>query len=311
MKKIALCFFVCFASFSFSQLPSFTFEGTWPPSPFGAAPDPAGWLTTNVLTSPFISTSNPTTTTQHTLSCEGSMSMRIETKTFVTTGLLSSYIPTVAGFGVCGQIQSSPSFALRDGFPYTTRPNSISYCYIAQPQPQDTAGVRVLLWKYTGSSRNIIGFAQKTYTSSNASFQTETLTIAYNSTVTPDSMGIYVASSFKFPSSGFTIRDGAKAGSVLILDNIMLNVTSLQDYTHGITFHIYPNPASDYVYINSSSMLRKKISIQDITGKIILRSELEDKILLYTGMLPEGIYFINLSDEHGKLLSSQKLQILH
>lgn len=310
MKKNILVLLLM-AFHAYGQMPSTTFEGTWPANPFNSASDPAGWLSTNVLTSPFISSSNPTTTTQHTLACEGNASMRIETKTFVTTGLLSSYIPTVAGFAFTGVIQTMPSFALRDGFPFTSRPNYITYCYIAQPQPQDTAGVRVLLWKYTGSSRNYIGFAEITYTASNSSFVTQTLNIAYNSTVTPDSAGIYVASSFKYPSSGFVIRDGAKAGSIFIIDNIQFGPTSLNDYESSTQISLFPNPAQDILCIKTDNLIPKNAHLIDITGKCYAVENFREQTLFDTSELPAGLYFVKITDGSGRIISCRKVMISH
>lgn len=309
MKKIITIVFI--TSILNAQTTDFTFEGTWPASPFGAAPDPSGWVSTNVLTSPFISSSNATTTTQHSLACQGNMSMRIETKTFVTTGMLATYIPTVAGFGFAGQITTFPSVALRDGFPYTSKPTSVSYCYIAQPQAQDTAGVRILLWRYSGSGRNYIGFAEKTYTSSNTSLTNETLTITYTSTLTPDSMGIYVASSFKFPSSGFTIRDGAKAGSLLIIDNIIFNTTGLNDYSSQIKFNVFPNPSSCFLFIQSDNSQKKHAALFDLTGKLVYKSAFEDKLNILTEKFKEGLYILHITDDNGKILTSKKINIVH
>lgn len=309
MKKIFTLVFII--SILNAQTPDLTFEGAWPASPFNAAPDPSGWVTTNVLTSPFISSSNATTTTQHSLACQGSMSMRIETKTFVTTGMLSSYIPTVAGFGFAGQITTFPSPALRDGFPYTSKPTSVSYCYIAQPQAQDTAGVRILLWRYSGSGRNYIGFAEKKYTTSNTSLSNETLTISYTSTLTPDSMGIYVASSFKFPSSGFTIRDGAKAGSLLILDNIVFNATGLNDYSSQIKFNVFPNPSSHFLFIQSDNSQKKHASLYDLTGKLVYKSAFEEKLKIFTEKYSEGLYILHITDDSGKILTSKKINVVH
>lgn len=294
-----------------AQTPDFTFEGTWPASPFGAAPDPTGWVTTNVLTSPFVSSSNATTTTQHSLACQGSMSMRIETKTFVTTGMLAPYIPTVAGFGFAGQITTFPAVALRDGFPYTSKPTSVSYCYIAQPQAQDTAGVRILLWRYAGGTRNYIGFAEKTYTSSNSTLANESLTISYTSTLTPDSMGIYVASSFKFPTSGFNIRDGAIAGSLLILDDINFNLTGLNDYSSSIKFNVFPNPCSGFLFIQSENSQKKNAALFDLTGKTIFRSVFEDKLKIHTEKFKEGLYILHISDDTGKILVTKKINVIH
>ncbi|MCX8081610.1 MAG: T9SS type A sorting domain-containing protein [Bacteroidia bacterium] len=310
MKKIFTTVFLLMLAGVKAQLPSLSFEGTWPASPFNAAPDPSGWVTTNVLTSPFISSSNATTTTQHTLACNGNASMRIETKTFVTTGMLSTYIPTIAGFGFAGQIVTFPSVALRDGFPYNSKPTSVSYCYIAQPQPQDTAGVRILLWRYAGT-RNYIGFAEKKYTTSNNSLANETLTISYTSTLTPDSMGIYVASSFKFPTSGFTIRDGAKPGSILILDNITFNISGLNDYSSNIKFNVFPNPANQFLFIQSDNIQKKNAVLVDLTGKVIFKSYFEDRLKILTEKFEEGLYILQITDENGKPLVNRKINIVH
>ena len=68
---------------------------------------------------------------------------------------------------------------------------------------------------------------------------------------------------------------------------------------------IYPNPANDYVTIESYRELGD-IIIKDITGKIIYQFATNNKnIEINTSQLTEGYYFIIISNQEG--VSSEKL----
>jgi hypothetical protein len=246
MKKLLLLAAAFLGLNSFAQVDK-NFDGTWPTNGLYPANDPQGWMSTNVLTNALASSSNPTSVVQSTLNCSGGFSMRVETKIF-TLGALAGLLPDTCGFAFTGTVQVGFSNSrLVDGFPYNLRPTSIPYCYKAEPQANDTCGVGVLLWKWTGSSRNIIGSGLNLYPTTTSAMSTATLNIAYTSTITPDSMAIYVGSSYKFPSNGTTIRKGAKNGSVMYVDNLDFPAPTLGlsgVAQEQINLSVYPNPAS-------------------------------------------------------------------
>jgi predicted secreted protein len=65
--------------------------------------------------------------------------------------------------------------------------------------------------------------------------------------------------------------------------------------------HVYPNPTSDFVYVTSnvSSGDVYSVSLQDLTGKIILQSNLnaDSNFKLDVSHLSKGIYFLNIGNE--------------
>lgn len=70
---------------------------------------------------------------------------------------------------------------------------------------------------------------------------------------------------------------------------------------------IGPNPFSDKILVNiPEGYLNIKVTISDITGKIVNRSNYnEQQFEVNTSNLPQGIYFINITD--GKRLFKEKL----
>lgn len=67
------------------------------------------------------------------------------------------------------------------------------------------------------------------------------------------------------------------------------------------SFHFYPNPVSDKIYIEGLNSSKKYlISIYDVSGKIIFKQQLipvSKKILLPLNFLKTGIYFIEIGHE--------------
>ncbi len=97
---------------------------------------------------------------------------------------------------------------------------------------------------------------------------------------------------------------------------LQTTLTSAEDYDTElvqetpVTFVVYPNPASNYVNISSSTTLEKcHISIYDISGRLIKHylSENNNHIMLDVSQLPTGVYILkidtkNQSTQHRKLI---------
>lgn len=314
MKKLILLITTLLTFGSNAQTnPSQNFDETWPVSSLYPAPDPTGWLSTNVLTNSFASASNPTSTTQNTLNCSGGFSMRLETKKY-TLGLLNGFLPDTCGLAFTGTVAISVSGGrLVDGIGYTQRPTQITYCYHALPQPNDTCGISVLLWKWSGTARNYIGGAKNLYHTATTGMTNATLNIAYSSTVTPDSMCIYVASSYKYPTYGTVIRKGAKLGSVLYVDN--LNYPSVgvkENETQQINLLAYPNPASTVLYVSTESADAKSLEIIDLTGKVVERLSFNDgKLKIDVSKYNTGLYLYTVVGANKQNLKTGKFTVTH
>lgn len=70
---------------------------------------------------------------------------------------------------------------------------------------------------------------------------------------------------------------------------------------------LYPNPAEDFIVI--SGITNASVEIIDITGKLVLRSEVQDGQRLNISAFANGIYNCRISD--GNTVKVQKIVILH
>lgn len=73
--------------------------------------------------------------------------------------------------------------------------------------------------------------------------------------------------------------------------------TGVADYKNS--FSIYPNPATEAVFIESINNDEAIIALTDITGKILQTAVLNNKTILQLTQLNAGIYFITISDKNG------------
>lgn len=315
MKKLLLFVSVCFALNAVGQgNPDQNFDGTWVTNTNYPAPEPAGWISTNVLTNSFASASNSVSVTKSATNCAGGFSMRIETCKF-TLGALVGFLPDTCGFAFTGGVVIIPAPRLIDGFPYNQRPTQITYCYKSEPMPNDTCGVSMLLWKWNGTTRTYIGGGKNTYTATASAMTNATLNIAYSSTVTPDSACIYVGSSFKFPTSGTGIRKGAQKGSVMYVDNFSWPAPTVgvkENSASTINLVAYPNPAHSNLYITTESVEAKTIEITDLTGRVIEKATFaEGKLKLDLTNYHTGLYVYSVYGSSHQSLKTGKFTVTH
>ncbi len=314
MKQLLLVFGAILTFNLNAQNPDPNFDLPWITSSIGyPAKEATGWVSTNVLTHALISATNPTTVTQSATNCAGTSSMRVETQNFNLGPLPPGFVDDTCGFAFTGGLVLFPSARLVDGFAYNQRPVQITYCYQTAPIAGDTSGVAVSLWKWNGTTRTYIGAAKKTYTSTVTAMTPATLTIAYSSTLTPDSMCIYVASSYKF--SGTTIRYGAKKGSTIHVDNFIYPASTVgvkETSVNEMNVVAYPNPANTLFYVNTESSDAKNLEIIDLTGKVLERLPFNDgKVKADVSKYYMGIYLYSVTDSNNQRLKTGKFTITH
>lgn len=94
------------------------------------------------------------------------------------------------------------------------------------------------------------------------------------------------------------------AAEVFYFDDIELKEETIGfDELNKIDFLVYPNPASDYLYISNSSDL-KRIEIYSITGQRIKTIEtIENRIQI--SELPQGVYVISAENNSGEVFSTK------
>ncbi|GAB2465871.1 hypothetical protein GCM10011375_33710 [Hymenobacter qilianensis] len=93
-------------------------------------------------------------------------------------------------------------------------------------------------------------------------------------------------------------------GSALVTSDVVLSTTNNQT---NASFDLYPNPASDYLIITSSAMAFELI-IQDLNGKVVLKSSFSgktNKIAIH--QIKKGLYIATVKSD--KNIKTQKLLI--
>ncbi len=101
---------------------------------------------------------------------------------------------------------------------------------------------------------------------------------------------------------------GKTSGNIFKVTGPVLNTVTVANST----FSIYPNPASDVVYIQKavSGNYASHADVYDLSGKLLISRDLDntETNTVATGSLPAGLYLISLTDNAGNT-SSHKLSI--
>ncbi len=97
------------------------------------------------------------------------------------------------------------------------------------------------------------------------------------------------------PSAGFPVVEL----TVDHLDNVeeanwlMTNPTATSVKENALSFSIYPNPVQDRMKITTSNAI-DRISVTDITGKVVLTRQQIESGYVNTSSLKSGVYFVSL-----------------
>lgn len=101
---------------------------------------------------------------------------------------------------------------------------------------------------------------------------------------------------------------GKSSGDIFMVTGPELSTKNVE----GSTFSIYPNPATDVVYIQQkvSGSYASHVDVYDMSGKLLMSRNLEnaETNTIPTGSLPAGLYLVNLTDANGNT-SAHKLSI--
>ena len=135
-----------------------------------------------------------------------------------------------------------------------------------------------------------------TYTELNSYDLTSVFSCVNYTTTIPQGV-IPAGADFKFRVRGEI--SASNADFYLILDNFSFSQSTLALSENTISnFEVYPNPASDFIFINKTSDLNE-ISIYDASGKLIKTQNSNlDKINISS--LNSGNYKLILTDKKGK-----------
>jgi len=114
----------------------------------------------------------------------------------------------------------------------------------------------------------------------------------YNPATTFDKVSIF----FNFGVDG--------TDKVYYFDDVkMYDETTGFDELNKINFQVYPNPASNYLYISNTANL-KRIEIFSVTGQKVKTVETFDN-KIHVAELPQGVYVISAESNSGEIFSSK------
>lgn len=84
-------------------------------------------------------------------------------------------------------------------------------------------------------------------------------------------------------------------------------VSALEEWNRQTHLHLYPNPARDFIVVNTKGCEIAYWSISDATGKLIRRGQMYGtELRLSTNDFPCGLYLIYFSDDKDKLVCIEK-----
>ncbi len=257
-----------------SQIPNSGFE-LW--SDKGAYMDPAGFATPNSLTT---GTRYPVSrSADHFPASVGNYSIKLESN------------PTENLFGIALQNNQNSMFAgSLPAFPVSGHPTSLTGYYRYLPQNGDT--MIILIQLFNNGSTVSVG----TFISTDTVSDWKSFSIPFQNYLTADSASIILSSYYAFGSPPSYVPQG---NSVLFVDNLNLNnlITSVSDrITLNEILTLFPNPASDFVHINSVKPV--SLEIYGFTGQLVFRNQ--NKSTEHRQNVSEwsaGLYFIRLRSE--------------
>jgi hypothetical protein len=99
----------------------------------------------------------------------------------------------------------------------------------------------------------------------------------------------------KFAIRGDTIYAGTLVSGVFRAKLSDFGISAVKEKNQNIENIIYPNPASDFININSANIIGKEISIYDMLGnKLITATAESPETRINIESLPIGVYFIKM-----------------
>lgn len=94
--------------------------------------------------------------------------------------------------------------------------------------------------------------------------------------------------------------------------NPTTSIANLNGDVSSTSYNVYPNPATSNLNFSSSSDDVKQVSVFDITGKLLIKLNLEEgKAKLDVSNLNEGLYLYTFSDKNQKTLKTGKFTVSH
>ena len=262
-----------------AQIPNNGFEN-W--TTVGSYEDPTGvWKTPNSSSpGPFYPV---TKSSDHYPAIVGNYSIRLESDT--------SLLPSIAGFGITLTNLTTIMDGPGPSFPITGHPTSLCGWYKFIPQNNDTMVISILL--YHGG--DYVAYAIMKFTTSTSAWTSFNLPLS--SYVSADSASIVLSA---YCTDGPPPTYVPRGNSVLYVDNLsfdnLINLVPEQTVQNNF-FNLYPNPASDIVTLNISTLNNAglTLNIYTIAGTLVKSETLkQNHQKINISDLSNGIYMVEI-----------------
>jgi hypothetical protein len=253
----------------------------------------------------------PITSERSTDSYSGAFAAKLTSKNATSPGgpiFLPGALSNIGAFLIAQQ-------TVRLGRPYNLaeKPQFFNGYFKYEPVNGDSALALVLISKWNASSkkRDTIALGKNIIKQAIGTYTLISTPINYFSETTPDSLTILVCSSAGLNFSNLQASVG-QVGSTLYVDELNFDFTvSINEL--GIEtphYKIFPNPAQDFLNIQSDKILNNQtLKIYDLAGKIIYQSQLQDyNTSIDLAKLKKGLYIIQI-EELAKIVYTEKIII--
>lgn len=241
---------------------------------------------------------------------------RINSSAFTSTGIRGVYLPQsvshigIGVFASCKQLQNIaiPSNITKISWGSFMRCDSLNH--VELPDGVDT--IEAYAFYSTHSLSEITIPSQVRYigeSAFNAAYVGDKLFISIKCQVPPaleyHSIADYDSLTFEVPCGTLEAYQNAwqpdldlyVANSVTFIEDC----NAVEEYADA-GIRVYPNPASDFLYIEGDFDMGSQVFIYDMTGRIVETVELtSNNTELNISYLPEGYYIVRIGDGNGKL----------
>lgn len=208
---------------------------------------------------------------------------------------------TANGIASTATLVTSPPYGVTGGIPYTLRPDSITGWYKYNPASASDSGFFQFVLQ--GAAGDTIGFVKLCTPNSAVSNYTRfSAPITYFSSATPTNSYWILSSS-----------DGTNpvVNSTLLVDDISLvfnPTSSMNEYDQAMSPLLLQNPVLDYLEVvgYEAAMCR----VFDLSGKLwISDAATTSKHLVDVGILPKGVYVLNLITMNGQSVATRFIKM--
>jgi hypothetical protein len=275
----------------------------------GEDPQPQGWISYNVFTSPLIpgGSSNPTSVSQAGTpdNYQGNYSAKIETVTLVSNPSPSD-VPNTAGAMYTGSVALAPPY-LFPGYASQQRPQTMTYYTKYTPSGTDTAMAIVAITHWNGMSRDTIAYGIDYIPSAISAYTMRTVALVYDPAFVntiPDTIAI------AFSASGFF---NPQVGSSMWVDAVAFSgYVGVDEQLNNAGVSVYPNPSAVSTQFDVTVDNAAQVVVYDMTGREVSRENFNGKVArVNSAALANGSYSYSIISNEAEVLSRGQFAVAH